>query len=242
MSEIVIKPTGDSALTVEFENRISISVNRKVHALAANIGKKPIKGVIEMVPGYRTLMIYYQPEIISYGELCAIVKERSEECKVEVTGEEMVVELPVCYGGEYGPDIAAVAKHDRITEEEVIRRHTEQLCFVYALGFAPGLAYIGSPNPTFTIPRLTSPRIKIDKGSIVVWESQTTVIPFDQPCGWHIIGRTPALLYDDRRECPSYFQPGQWVKFVPIDEETYKQIHQSAMDGSLKAVTYRKEN
>ncbi len=239
MSEVQIKSTGDSALTVEFENKISIPVNQKVHALVKNMEDDPVHGVIEMVPTYRSVMVYYHPEEICFHELKQIIQKRAASCRVSETESREIIELPVCYGGELGPDIGVVAEHDSLTEDEVIARHSGNLSFVYAVGFSPGLAYIGSPEPTFTIPRLKSPRVKIPRDSIVVWESQTTTIPFDQPCGWHIIGRTPVHLYDGEHGKGSYLKAGQWVKFVPVSYETYQEIRKQAEAGTYEPVIYR---
>lgn len=241
MDEVVIKPTGDSALAVEFQNIISISVNQKVHTLVKVLEEDPIPGIVEMVPAYRSVMVYYRPEQILYGDLKEAVLKRLDRCASGQERVKEIIELPVCYGGELGPDIGIVAEHDGITEDEVISRHSGHLSFVYAIGFSPGLAYIGCPEPTFTIPRLKSPRVKIPGDSIVVWESQTTTIPFDQPCGWHIIGGTPVHLYDRRRKQGSYLKAGQWVKFIPVPPEEYRKIRKQAEDGTYEPVIYREE-
>lgn len=241
MGEAVIRATGDSALTVEFENEISIAVNQKVHALVRELEAEPIPGIVEAVPTYRSVMVYYRPEVIRHRELRARILERLSRCHTGTGNVKEVIELPVCYGGEFGPDLREVAAHDGMTPEEVIRRHSENLSFVYAVGFSPGLAYIGSPAPTLTIPRLRTPRVKIPRDSIVVWESQTVTVPFDQPCGWHIIGRSPVHFYDARRRQGSFLRAGQWVRFVPVDRGEYERIRRETVAGTYQARLEREE-
>lgn len=236
-----IRPAGDCAVSVEFENEISIAVNRQIFALEYLMAESPIEGTVETVPTYRALMVHYRPDVISFKSLCTALIEKAESLDRVSLPEGNVVELPVCYGGDFGFDMDTVAKLEGMTPEEVAKLHSANLNYVYALGFSPGLPYVGCPTETFHVPRLVSPRVRIPRGSIGVWQSQTTIVPCDQPCGWHIIGNTPVLLYDERRDQPSYFTPGQWVRFVPISADEYQEIAARAQEGRYQPRIYLRE-
>lgn len=252
-----IKPVGDCALTVEFENEISIPVNQKVHALDARLQALSLPGVVETVPTYRTLLIYYRPELLSYAALAARMEGLCRapfECRDDVA---TVVELPVLYGGiaepddprthydgwdgrETAPDMGDVTAFEGISPEEVVRRHTSHLSYVYFQTFALGHSQLGCPEKTFSISRRATPRTLVPQGSIAIWANQTVLNGFDLPCGWHVIGRTPVILYDRRLPEPAYCHPGQWIRFVSITPEEYRQIHRQALEGSYRSVSYPK--
>ena len=252
-----IKPVGDCALTVEFENEISIPVNQKVHALDARLQALSLPGVVETVPTYRTLLIYYRPELLSYAALAARMEELCRapfECRDDAA---TVVELPVLYGGiaepddprthydgwdgrETAPDMGDVTAFEGISPEEVVRRHTSHLSYVYFQTIALGHSQLGCPEKTFSISRRATPRTLVPQGSIAIWANQTVLNGFDLPCGWHVIGRTPVILYDRRLPEPAYCHPGQWIRFVSITPEEYRQIHRQALEGSYRPVSYPK--
>lgn len=250
-----IKPVGDCALTVEFENEISIPVNRKVHALDARLQALHLEGVVETVPTYRTLLVYYRPEAILYSQLAGKIRGLLDQPMSAQAQQGLVVELPVLYGGpaalddesvrydgwdglETAPDLAEVAAFEQLTPEEVVRRHTAHLHYVYFQSFAVGHSYLGCSQKSFTISRRKSPRTRIPRGSIAIWADQTVLNGFDLPCGWQVIGRTPVVLYDTRLPEPGYCQPGQWIRFVAITPEEYRDIHQQALAGTYRPVAY----
>ncbi len=252
-----IKPVGDCALTVEFENEISIPVNQKVHALDARLRALGLPGVVETVPTYRTLLVYYKPELLSYGALAARMEQLCQAPFESREDAATVVELPVLYGGaaepddptvhydgwdgrETAPDMGDVTAFEHLSREEVIRRHTSHLSYVYFQTFALGHSQLGCPEKTFSISRRATPRTLIPQGSIAIWASQTVLNGFDLPCGWQVIGRTPVLLYDRRLAEPAYCHPGQWIRFVSITPEEYKEIHRQALAGNYRPVSYPK--
>lgn len=252
-----IKPVGDCAVSVEFENVISIENNRRVHELDRQVAAAAIEGIVEAVPTYRTLIVHYDPAVIRYEQ---VVDKLSHFCNTASVGEstdETVVELPVLYGGEVSLDdetvrydgwdgketaldMEEIMAFEHLTREEVIARHSKNLCYVYFQAFAVGHSYVGNPEKIFTIPRRSNPRSKIPKGTIAIWADQTVLNGFDLPCGWNLIGRTPVILYDERKEEPSYCQPGQWIKFVPITVEEYNRIHEESLAGTYQPVIYSK--
>lgn len=258
MPEFIIKPVGDCALCAEFANEISVSTNRKVHALDRSIAAANIPGVVETVPAYRTLIVHYRPEVIRYSALKAAIEQNCSVEEGNAPGGNEVIELPILYGGEVdlepdcpkydgwdgretAPDLDTVLEHEKLTKEEFIRRHSANLCYVYFQAFAISHSYVGSPVKQFTVPRRESPRTKIPRGSIAMWADQTVLNGYDLPCGWQVIGRTPVILYDEARDPASYCHSGQWVKFVPIDQAEYARIRKLALAGEYTPVIYQRK-
>jgi inhibitor of KinA len=209
---------GDSALVVEFGDEISEKVNRKVHALAGALGKASLFGLGESVPTYRSLLIHYDPLRLSCDEVQAFVLEVLQECGERPPLEPRVVEIPVVYGGEFGPDIEFVAEHNDLSVEEVIRLHSGAAYTVYMLGFAPGFAYLGGMSEVIATPRLETPRTLVPAGSVGIAGEQTGIYPIATPGGWRLIGRTPLELFDPEKEPPTLLKAGDTVRFVPISK------------------------
>jgi KipI family sensor histidine kinase inhibitor len=213
------KPAGDSALVIIFGNEISESVNKKVHAVANAIEKAKPEWLIEVVPTYTSIYVYYDPLKISYQEILkAVGPFLSAEPKEE---EHRVVEIPTVYGGEFGPDIEFVANYNGLTVDDVIELHSKPLYRVYMLGFTPGFAYLGGMDERIATPRLEKPRLKVPAGSVGIAGKQTGIYPLESPGGWRLIGRTPLKLFDPSKDPPTLLQPGNYVKFVPIDEKEF---------------------
>lgn len=229
-----IKCCGDSAVTVEFGPVISVEENRKVMALHALLSRERPAGIVETVPAYRSLMVHYDPSRLPYGALCRLLEAAAERIDLSGGEEGPVLVLPVLYGGERGPDLEAVAAHERITPEEVVRRHAAYDGRVYMLGFSPGNAYIGSSQPTFSIPRRSTPRLKVPRGAVTVWESQTTIFPMEQPGGWHVIGNTPLRMFQPDRKDPFFLHPGQRVRFQAISAGEYTEIETQVERGTYE--------
>jgi len=213
---------GDSALVVEFGDEISEEVNRRVHALAHALAKNSLPGLGEAVPTYRSLLIHYDPLRLSCEEVKAFVSkllQRGEEASLP---EPKMVEIPVVYGGEFGPDIEFVAEHNGLSVEEVIRLHSGATYTVYMLGFTPGFAYLGGLPEALATPRLPTPRKLVPAGSVGIAGAQTGIYPIATPGGWRLIGRTPLKLFDPHHDPPALLGPGDKVRFVPISEEEFK--------------------
>ena len=152
-----------------------------------------------------------------------------------------VIQIPVLYGGEMGPDIQNVAEHNGKTVEEVIQIHTSEEYLIYMIGFIAGFPYLGGMSKEIATPRLKSPRVKIDGGSVGIAGEQTGVYPVDSPGGWQLIGRTPLKLYDAEREKPVLLEAGQYIKFKSVTPEEYDAILKAVEDGSYRYVVYDKE-
>jgi len=235
-----IKVTGDTSLAVIFGDEISSVMNEKVRAFDEAIAKENIRGIYETVPTYCTITVHYAPEIIRYNELKAKLTEMLEAGNNEFhdTGAD-VIEIPVIYGGEFGPDINYVAEHSKMSVEEVIKIHSQPEYLIYMLGFTPGFPYLGGMDERIATPRLSSPREKIPAGSVGIAGKQTGVYPMDTPGGWQLIGRTPLPLYDPRKVKPILLDAGMHVRFVPVTMDEYRDICDQVEDGIYVPKIYK---
>ena len=202
MPDIRILTEGDSSVLVEFGKEISPEINRKITATVQLMKEQHIEGVVDMIPAFCSLLVNYDPRVISYDDL----KKRLEILlKMEVTAGEgcrKVYEIPVCYGGEYGPDIENIAEHAGLSVEEA------------------------------------NPRIKINAGSVGIGGSQTGIYPLDSPGGWQLMGMTPVKTYDPDREIPILVEAGDYIRFVPIDEDEYKRIRELVERGEYQCTVH----
>lgn len=241
MQNIRILTAGDSSILIEFAKEISPEINRKISATIQLMKEQHIEGVVDMIPAFCSLLINYDPRVISYEE----IRERMQALvKVEVKAGETrkrIFEIPVCYGGEYGPDIANIAEHAGLTEEEVIRIHSSKDYLIYMLGFLPGFTYLGGLDERLHTPRLANPRIRISAGSVGIGGSQTGIYPLDSPGGWQLMGMTPVKTYDPDREVPILVEAGDYIRFVPVDEEEYLRIKDAVERGEYQCVIHEEE-
>ena len=215
-------PVGDRALMVELGNTIDPEINRRVHQLDRAISQAQIQGVEECVPTYRSLLVYYDPLKKSYERLVFELKDFEEKLdELTVSTQKKVIEVPLVYGGSYGSDLNYVAEYHNLTEEEVIQLHSDREYLVYMIGFMAGFPYLGEVADEIATPRLKTPRLKVPAGSVGIAEKQTGIYPYESPGGWQIIGRTPVKLFDPERRPPALIQPGDTLKFKPIDSEKF---------------------
>ena len=219
------QPLGDCGVRMQFGSEISPAINACIRRFGAALDAAPINGMTEWVCGYAVVTVYYRPWMICYEDLCTALRQRLRPLGAsEAAFVERVVEIPVCYGGGFGPDLEEVAARHDLTTRQVIRRHSRPLYRVYFLGFLPGFAYLGGLPPSLETPRRASPRLSVPAGAVGIAGSQTGVYPLETPGGWQIIGRTPLRLYDPRREAPALLSAGDRVKFVPIDADRYRDL------------------
>lgn len=225
MENVRFLPCGDQAVTVEWGSTIDEHINRQVHAFARKVEELSHPAITEVVPTYRSATVHYRPEVFSYEELKHLLLSLAQG-STEEAEELPVVEIPVCYGGEYGPDLLEVAQHCSLTPEEIIARHTAPTYRIYMLGFTPGFPYLGGMDPSIATPRRKEPRIQIPAGSVGIAGEQTGVYPIVSPGGWQLIGRTPLRLFDPQKEQPILLSAGAGIRFVPIDEETFRKMEE----------------
>lgn len=232
-----VYPLGDGAITICFGNEIAPEINDNVLKAAETLEALDLPGLFELVPTYCTLMVHYNRELYSFAEISKKIKE----VLGKISGEGgafkgRLMEIPVCYGGEKGPDIGNVAEHGKLTEKEVIRIHTEPEYRVYMLGFLAGFPYLGGLDSRLETPRLESPRTKIEPGSVGIAGKQTGAYSIASPGGWQLIGRTPLKLYDKDREEPALLRAGDRVKFREIDAAEYERLSaEAANSGTMEA-------
>lgn len=241
MGEVKYLVSGDCAVCVEFGNEISPEINRKIRAFKIAVEKEGIEGIVETVPTYRSLLVVYKPEVIRFKELTEKFEVIMGAMDTIQIPPPTVIEIPVLYGGEMGPDIENVASHNGKTVEEVIKIHTSEEYLIYMLGFIAGFPYLGGMSKEIATPRLKSPRVKIEGGSVGIAREQTGVYPVASPGGWQLIGRTPLKLYDSEREKPVLLEAGQYIKFRSVTEDEYKKIEKQVEDGTYSYVIYDKE-
>ncbi|AXI10248.1 allophanate hydrolase [Oceanobacillus zhaokaii] len=227
---------GDMGLRIQLGATISKETNEKIRSLALCLEKEKIPGVIEWIPTYTAISISYDPYIITYDKLKnRIMKLQATMVSVKPP-PAMVVHLPVCYGGEYGPDLETVANHNGISIEDVINLHADVDYLIYMMGFTPGFPYLGGMSEKIATPRLRSPRQKIPVGSVGIAGAQTGVYSMETPGGWQLIGRTPVRLFDSSKQEPILLQAGNYVRFVRITESEYKKIEAEVKQGIYQPI------
>ncbi len=221
-----IHPCGDRAVTIRIGNTISEQVNRDVVSVLQSIQLAKILGIQELVPTYTSICVHYDPEVLDFDELLKKLNQLEvDTALVNPSKTSRIVEVPVCYGGEYGPDLTFVATYNHLTPDEVVNRHTEGSYLVYMLGFLPGFAYMGGMDETIACPRLTSPRTKIPAGSVGIAGSQTGIYPLASPGGWQLIGRTPLNIFQMQDGHAQFLlTAGDRVRFIPITAEQFLEM------------------
>lgn len=221
---VVYQAASDRSLMIRFGDAISIEIHQRVRALLALLTSEPVEGVGNLQPGYTTLLITFDPLQLDHRALEAMVRsyvDRMDEVQLPPARR---VEIPVCYGGDFGPDLLDVAKLHGITTEEVIRLHTSASYLVYFIGFVPGFAYLGGLPEAIATPRLPEPRWSIHPGSVGIGGKQTGVYPVRTPAGWRLIGRTPLALFSPERETMNLLSIGDEVRFVPISYDKFTEL------------------
>ena len=191
MAGFNITVAGDSAINLEFGNVISEKTNGIIRAAAQTLEADPINGVIELVPTFCSLMVVYNPCVVGYDELTSQVRGKLRGLVATTGGIHRVVKIPVCYGGDFGPDLGDVAEHAGMSAEEVIAIHSGHDYLIDMLGFLPGFAYLGGLDERLHTPRLATPRTRIEPGAVGIGGAQTGIYPLASPGGWRIIGRAP---------------------------------------------------
>jgi KipI family sensor histidine kinase inhibitor len=214
----ILLPLGDSALLVQLGDEIDLTVNRRVHTLAALIHASPLPGLIETVPAYRTLLIHYDPLILTEEEIRKWVRAKLDQTEGVHVNKPRRLEISVRYGGEYGIDLEFVAAYHHLRVEDVIRIHSEKTYTVYMMGFTPGFPYMGKLDDAILTPRLETPRTHVPAGTVAIAGSQTGIYPINSPGGWRLIGHTSLRLFDPDADHPFLCSPGDEVRFIVEDD------------------------
>jgi KipI family sensor histidine kinase inhibitor len=217
---------GDRALVVEFGDRVDQALSEGVLRLDAMIRSSAPARIVETVPTFRSLAIYYDPLVTSRGELQRAIAPLLD-LGDDPRASARLWRVPVCYEGEFAPDLAEVARLTGLTPNEIVALHSGTRFHVYMLGFLPGFPYLGDLPPQLALPRRADPRLRVPAGSISIATTLTAIYPYESPGGWHLIGATPIRMFDPEQPKPALFAPGDAVKFQPIDARAYASIRQA---------------
>lgn len=221
MLRFEVLPAGDSAIQVRLPERIDPAQNAWCVALGRAIERSLGRSVRDVVVGYRAVTAYFDPLFSDAIWLEGRIREIASAIDDVEEREGAVIHVPVCYGGEFGPDLADVARFANCTEEEVVARHTAVVYRVYLVGFVPGFPYMAEVDPRIAASRRATPRPQVTPGSVAIAGGQTGIYPLPTPGGWNVIGRTPIVPYDPARQDPFFFAPGDRVRFVPITPDEF---------------------
>ncbi len=220
----VFRLAGDRGLLIEFGDAIDPEINDRVRALARLLEKETPEGVAEWIATYRSLIVVYDPLQTGADRVKEAVLRLLLKMPDLVLPAPETVMIPVCYGGELGPDLKFVAEHNGLDPAEVMKLHCEPVYRIYMLGFTPGFPFLGGLSERLVTPRLTSPRLSVPAGSVGIANDQTGIYPIASPGGWRLIGRTPLRLFDPGRANPVLFKAGDLLKFVPIPRDEFDRL------------------
>jgi inhibitor of KinA len=212
----LLKPVGENALLIEFEPEINLEVNRRVRQLAFALEEAALPGIGEIIPAYRSLMVYFDPAQLTLPLLQASI----EACQSSAESVELptprLFRVPTVYGGEHGPDLEQIATATNTTPDEVIEQFAKQQFSIYCLGYLCSLPYLGGLPESLNLPRRAAPRTRVPAGSVGIAGGQAVVLPTEMPSGFHYLGRTPVAFYDPVRMPPTAIRPGDLVEFPAV--------------------------
>ena len=229
MLPFTVHPVGDSALLAVFTQRIAPEIGAAVAALNTRVLSANISGVDETVPAFASLMVTYDPLVTDSDAVATAMQKLADVPDADSTAENgKLVTIPVCYGGEYGPDLAYVAEYCHLTEEEVVKIHSSGEYLCYMIGFCPGFPFLGGMDPRIATPRRQTPRLAIPARSIGIAGQQTGGYPISTPGGWQIIGRSAIEMFDASAENPTLLKAGDIVHFRSITPEEYAEMRGDA--------------
>jgi KipI family sensor histidine kinase inhibitor len=228
---------GDSALVVELGDAIERSVLDEVAALdravLAAVRAGRLEGVLETVPTYRSLAVVYDPLRTTRATLERRIAPLLARRRTSAARRTRTFRLPVCYGGEHGPDLDAVAEASGLAPADVVLLHQRETYDVYVLGFLPGFAFMGDVAAPLRLPRRADPRTRVPAGSVAIAGQQTAIYPWQSPGGWHLLGRCPVPLFDARRSPPALLAPADRVVFEAVDAARFRELEAAFAAGKI---------
>ncbi|MCY0387103.1 5-oxoprolinase subunit PxpB [Robbsia sp. Bb-Pol-6] len=225
-----VEPMGDRCLLVRLGTRIDSDVTQRVHALTARLFAARLLGVIDIVPAFTTVALHYRPACLPraqgspYAQLRQAIAPLLHAAPSADAAPARLIEIPVCYGGEYGPDLDDVARRCALSPEEVVRLHGAMEVSVHTFYFSPGNPFAGPLDPRLSVPRRTTPRTRVEAGSVAIANGLTSIYQVASPGGWNIIGRTPWSLFDLAWTPPTRLRLGDRLHFSPISPEVFAEL------------------
>jgi inhibitor of KinA len=213
---------GDTGVSIEFGDAIDLAINARVRQLYRVLKSLRPLGILDLIPTYRSLHIEYDPWRCSFEQVLMVVEDAIRDERVSPADAASVVDIPVCYGGGFGPDLDELAATFRLSSQEVIRIHSSPVYIVYMIGFVPGFPYLGGLDERLITPRRKAPRRRVPAGSVGIADRQTGIYPLESPGGWQIIGRTPVRLFDLSKAEPFLLGAGDRVRFIPITRDAFE--------------------
>lgn len=233
---------GDSAMIIELGNEISPKINSQLKCITDFVDELKNEGIKDLLPTYRSIIINYDSLKISFDDLKEIVEKNINLKNIDNEKKiKEIIEIPVLYGGEWGPDIQNISSHNKLTEKEVVDIHESEEYLIYMLGFTPGFPYLGGMSKEIATPRLQTPRVKIPAGSVGIAGEQTGIYPIASPGGWQLLGRSPLELFNPTKEKPFLLKSGEYIKFKSISKTEYEEIEKKVAAGNYKEKRYFKE-
>ena len=220
----IFRPAGDRGLLVEYGSNIDPEVNQKVRSIIMALQDDLPVGVVEVIPAYCSILVIYDPMATTVNSLQKALLDlelRLPELHVDAP---MVVDIPVCYGGEYGPDMEDVAARSGMSPQEVARIHSEPEYMIYMVGFTPGFPFLGGLPESLHVPRLETPRTSVPAGSVGIANNQTGIYPLVSPGGWRLIGQTPLRLFTPEHSDPIPYRSGDRIRFRPISSLEFQRL------------------
>jgi len=242
MSTLSFSPLGDRAIIIQLGSSIDEATHRRVRSVCARLDAQPVPGMVEYVSAFASVAVHYDPARVptrrgemgeensgrstgatsAYARMVALLEAALENLEDETLPTPRTVEIPVCYGGVFGPDLEDVARHHALSPDEVVRIHAAGEYLVHMIGFLPGFPYLGGLSERIATPRRAEPRTVVPAGSVGIGGSQTGVYPVASPGGWQLIGRTPARLFTPEREEPTLLRAGDRVRFREISPGEFR--------------------
>lgn len=223
---------GDAAISVDFGNVIDLAVNARIMALDRALAAEPVPGVVETVPTYSALLVHFDPLTTDYAALCARVLALARGDRAELAPARRW-KVPVAYGGDLGADLDDLAAHAGMSPAACVEAHIAPVYTVMMIGFMPGFSYLGGLDPRLARPRRATPRPRVPASSVSIGGAQTAVGSVEGPSGWHLVGRTPALVFDRTRELAFLFEAGDEIVFSPISTAEWHRLSALAGDGAM---------
>ena len=213
---------GDQAIVIDVAIEINEEVQKRIRKISLLLEQQAPEWMVEYIPAFTTVSVFYNPLQADYQTVESDLRELLMQAPKEIEAAPRTIEIPVCYGGKFGPDLEFVAKHNGLTAQEVVQIHSSGTYSVYMIGFAPGFPFVGGMSERIAAPRRDSPRLSIPERSVGIAGMQTGVYPIETPGGWQLIGRTPLRLFRPEKDVPSLLRAGDQIIFREITESDYQ--------------------